>query len=376
MIDITARLISQDRAHRLTTQKTGGQQKQLERSVASGPGPALSSDQQSTATTKPALPIQNDQLKKLLSDSRRTLFIAGRPIDGDSLASAVALKLASDQLGVISDVACADPVPADLEFLLRGLTLKREPDLLLYDLIVVLDCGDLNLTGFGPGLTKIIKSPELGTVVNIDHHIQTKPYGNFAKIDQQAASAGVIVYDLLKNCSFNITEPIATALLTTLYHDTGSFQHSNTSVVALRMAAECVRCGADAADIAARLYRNKPIKVFRLWGRALKRLEYFPKTRMVSSVITLQDLKELGVTAEEAKGIVSIISQVPESRLALLLTEEESGVIKGSLRSDEGKDTDVARIAKLLGGGGHRLASGFKIKGRIEKKHDGRYHIV
>ncbi len=323
----------------------------------------------------PAKSIQRDRLLDLVKQSQKVLFIAGKPIDGDSIASAAAMHRAVASLGVSSDIACGDPVPPGLQFLVKDLDVTTQPDFLLYDLIFILDCGELKQTGYLDQLLKIIKSSELATVVNIDHHVQEPVYGNYACIDQDAASAGVIVYELINSWELKMDQPTATALLTTLYHDTGSFQHSNTNVPALRMAADCIRHGADAANIAAKLYRDKPSKVLRLWGRALQRLEYYPKNKMVASVITRKDLAELNVTPEEAKGIVSIISQVPESKFALLLTEDEPNEIKGSLRSDEGKDTDVARIARLLGGGGHRLASGFKIKGRLEK-HDGRYRIV
>ena len=323
-----------------------------------------------------AKPITAQKLLELCRQSKRILALAGQPIDGDSLASAVALQAGLATLSLKVDVACGDTVPESLHYLIEPATsVLFAPDFLSYDLIIILDCGELRQTGFTEQLLKILQNKNLAIVVNIDHHIQEPVYGHFSLLEREASATGLIVYELLRDWNVPLDARMATALLTTLYNDTGSFQHSNTNAATLRMAADCVRQGADAAFVAGKLFRNKSIRTLKLWGRALQRLEYRPENDMVVSVITQRDLDELNVAPEEAKGIVSILSQVPECRFALLLTEEEGAVVKGSLRSDEGKDTDVARIAKLLGGGGHRLASGFRMPGRIVQD-QGRYKVV
>jgi phosphoesterase RecJ-like protein len=333
----------------------------------------------------PAKTISLEELRqrflKAAIDGTRVLLLAGRPIDGDSLASALALRLLLKKMKVECDVACGDRVPSMLRFLPTSDDVVFAPDFLRYGIVVTLDCGEIKQTGFVEQIVKIIQNPSLATLINLDHHLQQPIYGHFAIIDHVVASTGMIIFNLLQHIQKQspsetyMDQPTAINLLATLYYDTGSFQHSNTSAAALRMAAECVRYGADASDIAHKLYRNKSIKALKLWGRALSRLEYRPESKMALSVITLKDLEEVGADIEEAKGIVNIIAQVPECRFALLLTEEEGDVIKGSLRSDEGKDMDVSRIARVLGGGGHKLSSGFRLKGRLEKK-DGRYVIV
>ena len=55
-----------------------------------------------------------------------------------------------------------------------------------------------------------------------------------------------------------------------------------------------------------------------------------------------------------------------------LITQEETknGKIKGSFRTTE-ENIDVAEMAKKFGGGGHKLASGFEIKGRVVETEEG-----
>jgi len=318
----------------------------------------------------PAQPLSSATLLNIIKKANKILLLAGKPIDGDSLASALAFQQILAKLNVKSDVASGDAIPESLRFLSNEKKLFFTPDFLKYDLVIVFDCGELKQTGFLEQLLKILQTRGLAKLINIDHHIQDPVYGHYSFIDSDAAATGMLVYRLAKDWQVDVDEPIAANLLATLYHDTGSFQHSNTSIAVMRMAADCVRHGANAADVATQLYRNKSVKALRLWGCALQRLEYHPENDMVVSIITQKDLRDLAVTADEGKGIVNILSQVPECRFALLLTEEADNSVKGSLRSDEGKDTDVARIARILGGGGHRLASGFRLSGRLTKSGD------
>jgi hypothetical protein len=60
-----------------------------------------------------------------------------------------------------------------------------------------------------------------------------------------------------------------------------------------------------------------------------------------------------------------LLSAVPEAKYVLVLSERDGGIVRGSLRSLEHHAIDVSAIAKTLGGGGHKLASGFEVPGKI-----------
>jgi phosphoesterase RecJ-like protein len=46
-----------------------------------------------------------------------------------------------------------------------------------------------------------------------------------------------------------------------------------------------------------------------------------------------------------------------------VLQEEPDGIVKGSFRTTS--DVDVAALAEKFGGGGHKKAAGFKVKGKL-----------
>jgi phosphoesterase RecJ-like protein len=83
------------------------------------------------------------------------------------------------------------------------------------------------------------------------------------------------------------------------------------------------------------------------------------------SVITAQDLTECQADLDDLSGVVNLLNTLPEVNFALVLCEYKTGHIKGSLRSEPHKNTDVSKIARRLGGGGHKLASGFDITGHL-----------
>ena len=66
-------------------------------------------------------------------------------------------------------------------------------------------------------------------------------------------------------------------------------------------------------------------------------------------------------------------SVVGDADTILLLKDQGNGFVKGSFR---GLNRDVSKLAKFLGGGGHRGAAGFAVEGKIVVGEDGRPRIV
>jgi ferredoxin len=66
---------------------------------------------------------------------------------------------------------------------------------------------------------------------------------------------------------------------------------------------------------------------------------------------------------------------IPNEEAIITLTEDGyiKRMIKGSLRSVK---RDISKLAKLLGGGGHKKAAGFTVAGRIVVDVHGRPSIV
>lgn len=289
--------------------------------------------------------------------------------DVDGLGSMLSLARALEAQGHKIVRYSPELIPVRLPVLRDTGKIKNYIDWDSVDVVVSLDCGDIRRTGIERELTE----KEID-IINIDHHPQPEPFGNIAHVDPHRSSTAEIVYLILVEMKAKIDKEIADMLLAGIVCDTQSFQVASTSAGVLEIAAELMRRGARIPLIAKDLFRVKPLTALKLWGRVLDRMEVDQKTKMVYSVVRQEDFAELKVDPQDLEGVVDLINSVSEARFSLLLSEDGDNLIKGSLRSESFKDVDVSKIAELFGGGGHRLASGFRVKGKLQEK-DGRWVI-
>ena len=85
---------------------------------------------------------------------------------------------------------------------------------------------------------------------------------------------------------------------------------------------------------------------------------------MVTAVVTNQDLKECDAKHDDLEGVANFLNSTPDVKASLVLSENEDGEIKGSLRTLR-DDIDVSELARALGGGGHKKAAGFTFPGKL-----------
>ena len=149
---------------------------------------------------------------------------------------------------------------------------------------------------------------------------------------------------------------IAAALVAGLVIDTANFQHPNTTPRTLRVAAELVAAGAPLYDTARRLYRTKPNRQLRLFGRVMAKMGTDLEGRLVWATLTTADLAEAGASASDAEGLSDLLSQ-SETGEVVVLFKEAGGQTRLSVRTRDG-GVDATELTGLWGGGGHARAAG------------------
>ena len=123
--------------------------------------------------------------------------------------------------------------------------------------------------------------------------------------------------------------------------------HSNTQNSTLRVAGALIEKGASISEIIDHTYKNKTTATLKAWGKALSNLRYDPKTKIIYSIIAQEDLKEFGQLPQSAfEGLAETLNTFPEAKFAMFL-KQEGTIIKGSLRTDPNKNTDVAQVRAL-----------------------------
>lgn len=297
--------------------------------------------------------------------AKKILFISHRHPDGDTVGSNLALRLFAEEKGIAASSACADHVNARFAFLPLSGTFIDDFTPSEYDLLVCLDCGSPDQTVF---LTakNLLNPSDHPKIINIDHHPTNTLYGDINLVIETAASTTQIIFNLLKEWNHPIDPKTATCLLAGLYTDTGSFMHSNTCDSVLETAGELVGFGADRHLIVKNLFKDSSPERLLLLGKILETANMTEKN-VVISALSDDDINSCGGDSSELGGAIDYLNCVKGNRIAALLTEDGNGNIRGSLRTKD-DNINLCDIAKKLGGGGHRKASGFTIKGRLQKE--------
>lgn len=284
--------------------------------------------------------------------------------DGDTIACSLAFAAILHQLGKTAVCVSSDPIPQPFRFLPGIDTIKTDFLAGDYQVMLVLDCGDLRRTGFPERVKLFAKHKK--RVVHIDHHQKSDLYklANYRLFDPNASATGEVLYPLFQALPVKIDADIATCLLTSLYYDTGAFKHANTTDRVLNLAARLLSLGGRLREITRHVELTKSLAGLKLWGIALKRAKRHRRLPIITSFITQTDVTKCQAKDEDIAGAINLINAVPDAKAAILLVETNDGQIKASIRT-ETPGVDVAKLAELFGGGGLRRASGFSLPGRL-----------
>lgn len=294
-------------------------------------------------------------IKEHILKAHRILVASHASPDGDAIGSLLGLGWALRQLGKDVTLACpTSPLPPSLAYLpgsegiVSSLTGR-------YDLIIVLDSGDLERLDKMYNYAVFAGTP----LVNIDHHITNQRFGTINWIDAGAAATAEMIYTLVRRLGVMIDERIATCLLNGIITDTLGFRTPSTTAQTLRTAASLMDAGASLHNVVEQAYNAKPLGVARIWGQALQEMQI--EDGLAWATVTQQMLQEQCVSEDEVKGLVSFMRGIQGIRVAILFMENGTGKIKVEFRS--APQISVAELAARLGGGGHKQASGCTLLG-------------
>jgi bifunctional oligoribonuclease and PAP phosphatase NrnA len=290
-----------------------------------------------------------------LIESKRSFAITShiRP-DGDSLGSSLGLYWLLQALDKDAEVIMRDAVPNSYRHLPGWQKVRITPDVdRHYEAVFVIECSDITR----PGLVNLDKQH----VVNIDHHSTTALFGAINWIDSTASAVGEMIYNLCKATGVRVTTEIAECVYTALITDTGSFHYSNTTERTFKVASELVRTGVKPAKTAESVFASYPWSRIQLLGDVLSTAKRDTSGKVACMRQTLDMQKRSAASEEDTDGFVNYPLTVAEVEAVALLKECSPGVYRTSLRSKG--DVNVARVAEMFGGGGHRNAAGCTLKG-------------
>ncbi|MBO4971637.1 MAG: bifunctional oligoribonuclease/PAP phosphatase NrnA [Clostridia bacterium] len=202
-------------------------------------------------------------------------------------------------------------------------------------------------------------------LIKIDHHIETKPYGDLSWVEEERASASEMIADfyLTFKDELKINKDAATYIYTGIVTDSGRFRFRSVSGETLRCAAALLDLGIDTDTLYAHLYM-KDFDALKFQGYTYKKMK-----RTENGVVYLHVdkamKKKFGLTNEEAGASVSYMDSIKDSLIWLAFIDSDDGSIRVRLRS---RFVTVNSIAEKHNGGGHACASGATVYSKKEMK--------
>lgn len=312
----------------------------------------------------PDLKRNIDLLIEKIRISNKICLVSHIHPDGDSIGSLLSFGLGISKIkkGDIK-FALSDTIPMEYIFL-PGIEHFEEIDSKLwFDLLIVLDCGDIDRIG---KLKELANNSQC--IVNIDHHVSNDRFGHINIVDVNASSTGEVVYDILNSMNVEIDKEIATSLYVAISTDTGSFKYSNTTAKTHMITAKLLEKGIDINQITIEIYQSRSLEKTKLFIDSLNTLELYCDGKIAVITVSMEVLKKNNASLQDADGIIEFIRDIESVEVACILKQIHNDEVKVGLRSK--RYVDVAKIAKKFKGGGHIKASGCTIYETIDKAKD------
>lgn len=311
----------------------------------------------------------NPEVQEIVDEIKRNrtfLITTHLNPEGDGIGSELLLAMILKRLGKNVSVYNFDPAPKNLKFLPGAdFIIQKEKVDEPFDIIFVLDSGDLSRTGF---LTE--KHLRKYKVISIDHHRTSKPFGRINWIDKKASATAEMVYRLSEVLGIELDTDMALCLYTSLYTETGSFRFSNTTPEIHHIVSRLIKMGINPWSVVLKI-ESLSFERLTLLGHLLLSTEINRDGRLAWMTVTDDLFRKTRTTVEDIEDFINFPRLVRGVEVALLFREvipstpKEPKVCKVSFRSNG--QFDVAEFAERYGGGGHRNAAGCTAEGTIEE---------
>ena len=312
------------------------------------------------------------QAFELFNKSQNILIVLPANHTTDSLGSGLALAMLARELGKKTDLIAQEPVAEKLSFLpglemlksevaplrafiisidtsekkikqlryenkdsvlkiflagpdkLEQKDIRLDPGPFNYDALIVIDAPDLETLGqFYEKYTDLFFEKP---ILNIDHKSGNEYFGEVNLVEPTASSCAEIIADFLNSFFPNqIFAPIATCLLAGIIEETRSFQKTNTTPQTFNLASLLITQGAEKEKIVQFLYKTKPLKYLRLWGRLLSSLDVDREKNLAWVAIEPAEFEQLQPSFDDLAAISEEINDlVPQLNASILLWNDNS----------------------------------------------------
>jgi phosphoesterase RecJ-like protein len=302
------------------------------------------------------------KLKELVAAAQKIVVIQAENPDGDSLGSSLALEQILTGLGKEVSLHCIVQIPTYLRHIAGWDRVSQDFEVAA-DLAIIVDTAAAVLLKRTLELPGVMNFMQSHPVVVIDHHASSGSDFDFAVdylIDDQAAAAGEVVFDLAHKNGWPLNELAATSLFIAIQADTLGLTTESTTAKSYEISAKLVKLGANPASIEAarRETMKKSPRILEYKGQLLERITYHCDGRLAVIRIPFAEIEEYSAEYNPTMLVLDEMRLVTGVDVACGIKTYPDGKFTAKLRTN----LPVAdTVAGYFGGGGHAYAAGFKV---------------
>ena len=305
---------------------------------------------------------QFSKLKEVFDSKESFVITTHVNPDGDAIGSEVALASFLRNKGKQVRIINQSETPDNLLFLTKIFPIETYSSNLDHHILKA-DCFcvvDTNSVKRFSAMTEVVGKSKAYKIC-IDHHLEQEPFADFYLIDTEVPAASELLYRIFMDIDpMSITKPIADALYAGIMTDTGSYKFPKTDSETHTITADLLSRGVDQYEIYQEIFENGAINKLHLLGKALERIELHHNGRICTMTLPRSVFSETNTKESDVDNLTHYVLSIKGVVVGLVFVELNDGV-KVSFRSKG--NVSVNTLAKQFNGGGHKNASGARVKG-------------
>lgn len=286
------------------------------------------------------------KFKTAVSEVADILLVPHTSPDGDAIGSCAALGMMLGTLGKKPKIYLSKPISRKYDMF--GDFFETVPETQhKFEMVIYVDCGEKSRAD--------VKFPEPEISVSVDHHVSNTGYADINIIDDLSPATGEIIFGIFKELNIKLDNRSAQAIYMAIVCDTGGFIFDSTRKSTHLIAAELYSYDFPRFETIRQAYLTKTLTYNKLASLLIESL--YTENDFAMGFIDNETYLSHEATSEDTDGLSNVIRNIEGINCAILLTEREKGVIKGSIRTSS--EYDANALAGIFGGGGHIRAAGF-----------------
>lgn len=301
------------------------------------------------------------RIQSILDAATKIVIVQADNPDVDSLASSLALEAILENNGKKVTLYCGVDLPSYLHYLPGWGRVSIDMPKHFDASIIVDTSSDSLLLQLGKSGSKAWLASKPSIV--LDHHA-TKATISFASVivNYPAVATAEIIYELAAQLNWKIDKECGDLLAMGILSDSLGLMSQSTSARSIHIIGDLVEDGVNLAQLESlrrETLRRDP-ELIHYKGRLLERVEFHAGNRIAIVSIPWEEIEKYSPLYNPSMLVIDDMRLAKDTDVAIAFKIYKDGKVTAKIRCNYGFGI-ADKLSEHFGGGGHPMASGFKV---------------